>query len=354
MPEQTVLLPNSETAAAVQPMQAENVLQVENLSTHFVYKNRVVKAVRDVSFTLERGKTLAIVGESGSGKSVTSLSIMRSLAHAGEIAGGRILYRKSDGEIVNIGEQPEAQMRKLRGTEISMIFQEPMTSLNPLFTIGDQIGEMLYLHQAISKADARKKVIEILEMVEIPGAARRIDDYPHQLSGGMRQRAMIAMALICNPSLLIADEPTTALDVTIQAQILDLMRRLQAELGMSILFITHNMGVVAEMAHDVAVMYAGEVVEQGPVLDVFDNPRHPYSLGLLESIPIASRDFDENGNRKRLVPIPGAVPSLNALPTGCTFRQRCRFAGEECKAPVDLNGVGARHLSRCVKWRSIT
>jgi peptide/nickel transport system ATP-binding protein len=253
MPEQTVLLPNSETAAAVQPMQAENVLQVENLSTHFVYKNRVVKAVRDVSFTLERGKTLAIVGESGSGKSVTSLSIMRSLAHAGEIAGGRILYRKSDSEIVNIGEQTEAQMRKLRGTEISMIFQEPMTSLNPLFTIGDQIGEMLYLHQAISKAEARKKVIEILEMVEIPGAARRIDDYPHQLSGGMRQRAMIAMALICNPSLLIADEPTTALDVTIQAQILDLMRRLQAELGMSILFITHNMGVVAEMAHDVAV-----------------------------------------------------------------------------------------------------
>jgi peptide/nickel transport system ATP-binding protein len=232
-------------------------------------------------------------------------------------------------------------MRRLRGAEMAMIFQEPMSSLNPLFTIGDQIGEMLFLHSPMNAADRRKRVIEMLELVEIPGAAARVDTYPHELSGGMRQRVMIALAMVCNPRLLIADEPTTALDVTIQAQILDLMRRLQKDLGMSILFITHDMGVVAEMADDVAVMYAGAVVEQGPAVGVFGNTRHPYTQGLLASIPVPGRAEGEF-----LVPIPGSVPPLHAMPPGCAFAPRCGRADAACAVPIHLEGAG--HRVACV------
>ena len=331
-------------------LDADIALQVRGLSTHFIYKNRVAKAVRDVSFSLSKGKTLAIVGESGSGKSVMALSVMRLLASTGQIVDGEILYRHSSGEVIDIRAQGERAMRRIRGREISMIFQEPMTSLNPLFSIGDQIGEMVQLHENLSKRQARKRSLDILKLVEIPGAERRLDDYPHQMSGGMRQRVMIAMALVCHPTLLIADEPTTALDVTIQAQILDLMRRLQADLGMSILFITHDMGVVAEMADAVSVMYAGEAVEQAPVQSIFGEPRHPYTQGLLASIPMASRDFDEGGHRNRLVPIDGTVPSLYAMPQGCVFATRCQLAESRCGDAQQLAEIGPGHASRC--WKS--
>ena len=231
-----------------------------------------------------------------------------------------------------------------------MIFQEPMTSLNPLFTIGNQISEMLQLHNSSSKEEATRRAIEILDLVEIPSAKQRINDYPHQLSGGMRQRVMIAIALVCNPTLLIADEPTTALDVTIQAQILDLMRRLQSELSMSILFITHSMGVVAEVADEVAVMYAGEVIEQGKVHSLFEKPSHPYTQGLLASIPNAQRDIDEHGNRTRLKPIEGIVPSLYATPKGCTFAPRCQYSEPKCSEQARLLPIQVDHLSRC--WKS--
>ena len=335
---------------AASPLDADVALAVRGLSTHFVYENRVAKAVRDVSFTLMKGKTLAIVGESGSGKSVMALSVMRLLASTGRIVAGEILYGHSNGAVIDIRAQSEPAMRRIRGKEISMIFQEPMTSLNPLFSIGDQIGEMVHLHEGLSKREVRKRTIEILKLVEIPGAERRLDDYPHQMSGGMRQRVMIAMALICEPTLLIADEPTTALDVTIQAQILDLMRRLQAEMGMSILFITHDMGVVAEMADSVSVMYAGEAVEQAPVQAIFSGPRHPYTQGLLASIPDARRDLDAGGHRKRLVPIDGTVPSLYAMPPGCVFASRCRRAESRCHEAQPLADIGSGHLSRC--WKS--
>ncbi len=328
---------------------ADLVLKLENLSTHFVYKNRSAKAVRDVTLSLRQGKTLAVVGESGSGKSVASLSIMRLLAHPGRIAGGRILYRQSSGEVLDLAQADSRTMRGIRGREIAMIFQEPMTSLNPLFTIGDQIAEMVRLHETVNAAQARSRALDILRLVEIPAAERRLDDYPHQMSGGMRQRVMIAMALVCHPALLIADEPTTALDVTIQAQILDLMRRLQADLGMSILFITHNMGVVAEVADDVAVMYCGEVVEQAPVRDLFAQPSHPYTRGLLASIPGARTALDEGDAPARLTPIPGTVPSLYDMPPGCAFAPRCSLAEEQCDRPVTLDPCGANHLARCWK-----
>ena len=320
------------------------VLKVENLSTHFVFKQRTAKAVRNVTFSIKKGKTLAIVGESGSGKSVTALSLMHLLAHPGQIASGQALYRTSSNNIIDLASAEEMNMRQIRGKEISMIFQEPMSSLNPLFTVGDQIGEMLSLHEDISKADLHKRVVEMLELVEIPGAERRVDEYPHSMSGGMRQRVMIAMAMICNPAFLIADEPTTALDVTIQAQILDLMRKLQAELNMSILFITHDMGVVAEIADEVAVMYAGEIVEQAPVIDIFARPRHPYTKGLLGSIP--GKDQIENG--ARLKAIPGTVPPLHDMPKGCAFAPRCQYASAGCEQPVALHKVTENHFSRCI------
>jgi len=334
----------------VNTMNNNLVLEVDGLSTEFIYKNRTAKAVRDVSFTLEKGKTLAVVGESGSGKSVTALSIMGLLGFPGEVTAGKILYRHSGGHILDLSAIDEKTHRKVRGAEISMIFQEPMTSLNPLFTIGNQISEMLQLHNSSSKEEATRRAIEILDLVEIPSAKQRINDYPHQLSGGMRQRVMIAIALVCNPTLLIADEPTTALDVTIQAQILDLMRRLQSELSMSILFITHSMGVVAEVADEVAVMYAGEVIEQGKVHSLFEKPSHPYTQGLLASIPNAQRDIDEHGNRTRLMPIEGIVPSLYATPKGCTFAPRCQYSEPKCSKQARLLPIQVDHLSRC--WKS--
>ena len=328
------------------------VLGVDRLSTHFVYKRRTAKAIRDVTFALGKSKTLAIVGESGSGKSVTALSILRLLAHPGEIVEGAIHYRLSTGRVVDLAGADARTMRQIRGREIAMIFQEPMTSLNPLFTVGDQIAEMVRLHLDVSRSKALQRAREMLEIVEIPAADRRLHDYPHHLSGGMRQRVMIAMALACNPSLLIADEPTTALDVTIQAQILELLKRLQREFGMSILFITHDMGVVAEIADDVSVMYAGEAVEQAPVRTLFNRPSHPYTRALLASIPNARRDLDGAGGRRRLTPIRGTVPSLYAMPDGCAFAPRCTLAEDRCRQPMSLDRIGDGHLSRC--WKSGT
>jgi peptide/nickel transport system ATP-binding protein len=323
-------------------MTAPPLLSVEGLRVTFSSHRGTVTALRDVSFALQAGKTLALVGESGSGKSVTSLAIMGLLPRAGRVAAGRIAYVDRAGAAVDLTTADDRTQRRIRGAEIAMIFQEPMSSLNPLFTVGDQIGEMLLLHTGLDAAARRKRVIEMLELVEIPAAATRLDQYPHELSGGMRQRVMIALALICNPRLLIADEPTTALDVTVQAQILDLMRRLQRDLGMSILFITHDMGVVAEIADDVAVMYASAVVESAPVHDLFDTPRHPYTQGLLASIPTPGRAPDE-----RLVPIPGSVPSLGAMPPGCAFAPRCHRADAVCAAPVVLERATPAHAVAC-------
>ncbi|MBF9231944.1 ABC transporter ATP-binding protein [Microvirga alba] len=331
---------------------ADIVLRVDDLRTHFEAGDRVAKSVDGVSFDVRRGETVAVVGESGSGKSVTSLSIMRLLSAPGRIVGGDILYRASDDRVLDLAKLPEKAMRGIRGREIAMIFQEPMTSLNPLYTIGDQIMEMVQLHEPVSRAEARRRAKRMLELVEIPAADRRLDEYPHQMSGGMRQRAMIALALACNPKLLIADEPTTALDVTIQAQILDLLRRLQAEIGMSILFITHNLGVVAEIAHDVVVMYAGRVVEKASVDALFDNQKHPYTRGLLACIPNATRDRAPTGERMRLNPIPGSVPSILALPAGCSFAPRCSLVTSECESNPSLLVAGPDHLSRC--WRHET
>jgi peptide/nickel transport system ATP-binding protein len=320
----------------------EPVLDVRDLSVAFRAHASTLIALRGVSFSLYQGRTLALVGESGSGKSVSALAIMGLLPRNGFVRGGAILYRRSDGRAGDLTASSEAEMRALRGAEIAMIFQEPMSSLNPLFTVGDQIGEMLLLHSDMDARARRRRVVEMLEIVEIPAAASRLNSYPHELSGGMRQRVMIAMALVCNPALLIADEPTTALDVTIQAQVLDLMLRLQKELGMSILFITHDMGVVAEVADDVAVMYAGAVVEQADARQLFARPRHPYTQGLLRSIPLPGRPEGE-----RLVPIPGTVPPLHAMPSGCAFAPRCARADAVCSRPVDLSDLGDSHFVAC-------
>ena len=319
-----------------------NVLDVKGLKTVFFTNSGLFRAVDDVSFHVKRGETLAIVGESGCGKSVSALSIMRLVPNPpGRIVGGEILLEGTD----LLGLE-EAKMREIRGNRISMIFQEPMTSLNPVIRIGDQISEAVRLHREMSAKAAWDQAVEMLRLVRIPEPARRAQEYPHQLSGGMRQRVMIALALACNPSVLIADEPTTALDVTVQAQILDLLRRLQAESGMSILFVTHNLGVVAEIAHRVVVMYAGRVVEDAGVNDLFDRPTHPYTQGLLSCIPTAAL----LASRQRLVPIPGNVPSVTALPSGCTFAPRCPLAGEECTAAVpELIAVRPAHHARCFK-----
>lgn len=307
------------------------LLSVENLRVGFKGHGGTVTALRDVSFEVALGKTLALVGESGSGKSVSSLAIMGLLASNARILGGSTRYAARDGQPIDLLTAPAPLRRSLRGADMAMIFQEPMSSLNPLFTVGDQIGEMVLIHEGLDTAARRRRVIEMLELVEIPAAATRLDQYPHEMSGGMRQRVMIALALICRPRLLIADEPTTALDVTVQAQILDLMRRLQAEMGMSILFITHDLGVVAEIADSVAVMYAGAIVEAGDVGPLFDAPGHPYTLGLMASIPRPDRRPGE-----RLLPIPGVVPPLSALPPGCAFAPRCGRADAACATPVSL------------------
>lgn len=317
------------------------LLEVRNLETQFKTQDGIVKAVNNVSFYVNRGETLGIVGESGSGKSVTSLSVMRLIPNPpGRISGGEVIF---DGQ--DLLKMSEEEMRDLRGNRIAMIFQDPMTSLNPVLTVGQQITESLILHLKLSKSEARSRAIELLNMVGIPSAAKRIDEYPHQFSGGMRQRVMIAMALACNPELLIADEPTTALDVTIQAQILELIKRLQDELGMAVIVITHDMGVVAGMSDRVMVMYAGRVVEEGTTSEIFHNPRMPYTIGLLKSIPRLDDAID-----RRLEPIRGLPPDLITLPQICAFSPRCDFfkAGE-CDTQVPpLRSVGANHNAACL------
>jgi peptide/nickel transport system ATP-binding protein len=302
-----------------------SLLEVKNLKTQFRTDDGTFLAVDDISFSLEKGKTLGIVGESGCGKSVTSLSIMRLIpTPPGKIVGGEILFNGK-----NLLAISEEEMRKIRGNEIAMIFQEPMTSLNPVFTCGYQIAEAIALHQkGLNSKQVREKTIDMLKLVGIPEPDKRVDEYPHQLSGGMRQRVMIAMALSCNPSLLIADEPTTALDVTIQAQILELVRKLQREFNASMILITHDLGVVAETCDFVAVMYAGRIVEYGAVEDIFYRPRHRYTKGLLDSIP----HFETGHRRDRLETIKGLVPNLLNIPKGCRFNDRCNFAQEDCRS----------------------
>lgn len=318
------------------------ILEVKNLKTAFRTEDGEFLAVDDVSFRLEKGKNLGIVGESGCGKSVTSLSIMRLIPQPpGRIVGGEILFDGQD--LLSLSED---EMRKIRGNDIAMIFQEPMTSLNPVFTIGNQISEAIALHQKeLSSRQVREKAISMLKLVNIPEPEKRIDEYPHQLSGGMRQRVMIAMALSCNPQLLIADEPTTALDVTIQAQILDLVRKLQNEFGASMVLITHDLGVVAETCDDVAVMYAGKIVEYGSVEDIFYRPKHQYTKGLLDSVP----HFETGQRRERLQTIKGLVPSLLDLPKGCRFSSRCHAVQEDCKLKQpDLLPFGGKHVAACI------
>jgi peptide/nickel transport system ATP-binding protein/oligopeptide transport system ATP-binding protein len=303
----------------------EPILSVQELRTYFFTPEGTVKAVDDVSFALNRGETLGIVGESGCGKSVSAYSILRLIPDPpGKIVSGRILFKGED-----LLCKSKSEMRKIRGNRISIIFQEPMTSLNPVFTIGRQIMEAFVLHRGMARKEALRQAVEMLKIVRIPRPDLRVRDYPHQLSGGMRQRAMIAMALACHPEILIADEPTTALDVTIQAQILDLMVNLKEEFGTAIILITHALGVVAEMAQRVAVMYAGKIVEEGPVEVLFDNPRHPYTQGLLRSIPRIGGKV--RGDKQRLNEVAGIVPSLNNLPPGCAFSPRCLANQKECR-----------------------
>ena len=298
-----------------------DLIRVENLRTSFFTPEGEVRAIDGVSFEIGEGETLGLVGESGCGKSVTSLSIMRLIpSPPGKVVGGEIFYRGRD--LLKLNNE---EMRKIRGNEISMIFQEPMTSLNPVFTVGNQIGEAIRLHQGLGKKETRQKTIEMLRLVKIADPESRVDAYPHQLSGGMRQRVMIAMALSCNPSLLIADEPTTALDVTIQAQILELMKELQQKIGMALLLITHDLGVVAEQADEVAIMYAGKIVERASAPAIFTRPFHPYTVGLLNSLPGA-----QGKKKKRLAAIPGVVPNPLHLPGGCRFRDRCPKAEGVC------------------------
>ena len=307
---------------------ARTVLQVDNLQTHFFTAVGTVRAVDGVSYELKSGETLGVVGESGCGKSVSALSILRLVANPpGRIVGGAIRF-----EGKNLLELSETEMESIRGNEISMIFQEPMTSLNPLYTIGRQVSEAIALHQGLSRAEAMNRAVEMLRQVSMPEPERRVHAYPHQLSGGMRQRVMIAMALSCNPKVLIADEPTTALDVTIQAQILDLMRELQETFGTAIVLITHDMGVVAENADRVVVMYAGRKVEEAPADVLFDTPGHPYTKGLLGSIPHLDTAAHSDTRRARLNEIKGMVPSLFNLPAGCSFAPRCSFATDRCRS----------------------
>ena len=324
---------------------AAPLLEVQDLQTFFHAEGNVARAVDGVSFAVGAGETLAIVGESGSGKSVTSLSILRLVPiPPGEIAGGRVLFRGRD-----LLALPEPEMRHIRGNEIGMIFQEPMSSLNPLLTVGEQIAEVVRLHQGLGRTAARQRAIEMLGRVNIPDPERRAREYPHRLSGGMRQRVMIAMALACRPALLIADEPTTALDVTIQAQILHLIRALQIEMSMSVLFITHNLGVVAQVADRVAVMYAGRIVEQGDVRTVFAAPLHPYTRALLRSIPRVEAVGRDPSHR--LLSIPGQVPSPVALPPGCSYAPRCPLADDVCRTAMPpLAEVIAEHDVRCHHW----
>jgi oligopeptide/dipeptide ABC transporter ATP-binding protein len=329
------------------------ILRVQNLQVHFPYRDGVVCAVDDVSFSLARGGTLGVVGESGSGKSMTALAILRLIQPPGRITGGEIWYAaggSQGGETpTNLLEVSERGMRQIRGAEVAMIFQEPMTALNPVLTVGEQIREGIEAHEAISRREANNRTVEILRAVSMPSAEQRMKEYPHQLSGGLRQRAMIAMALALRPKLLIADEPTTALDVTIQAQILDLLVRLKEEFHLSLLMISHDLGVIAQVADEVAVMYAGKIVEFAPAVEIFNNPLHPYTQGLLKSIP---RWADSGKMARRLESIPGAVPDPRRLPPGCAFQPRCKDdQGEACgRAPIRLTTLPANRQVRCVKY----
>jgi oligopeptide/dipeptide ABC transporter ATP-binding protein len=327
------------------------VLEVDNLAVTFHGEEGALTVVDGVSFRVRPGKTLSVVGESGSGKSVTSLAVMGLLKFIGASVTARSLkLRDRNGEIIDLLSVSARRLRRLRGYEMAMIFQEPMTSLNPSHTVGQQIAEVLRIHKGMDKRQGHAAAIEMLERVGIPDAGRRVDAYPHEMSGGMRQRVMIAIALACSPSLMIADEPTTALDVTIQAQILEELKRLQDQFGMAMLFITHDLGVVAEIAHDVAVMYAGQVVEEGSVIEVLKHPRHPYTRGLLDSVPRPDRDREG-----KLRAIPGRVPDIRDLPKGCRFTPRCPYAEiGRCDVQVpELEVTEGQHRVRCVRWREL-
>ena len=327
-------------------LMTDNILEVRNLSTHFFTRAGTIKAADDVSFSIKAGSTLALVGESGSGKSVTSLSIMRLVTPPGNITAGEIIL---DGR--DLLKLDEREMRRLRGREIAMIFQDPMTSLNPVYTVGYQIAEAILLHEGVSRKQAWIKTVEMMKRVTIPDAERRSKDYPHQLSGGMRQRVMIAMALSCKPKLLIADEPTTALDVTIQAEILELLRSLKDDFNLSMLLITHDLGVVAETADRVAVMYAGRIVEEAPVREIFRAPRHPYTEGLLASVP---RLTEKGIKQRRLQTIEGTVPNLLRLPAGCKFAPRCAYVIQQCtEADIPLLQAGDDQLTRCIRFQEV-
>ncbi|MBM3523032.1 MAG: ABC transporter ATP-binding protein [Alphaproteobacteria bacterium] len=327
----------------------DDALVIDDLRVAFDTVEGTGLAVNGVGFSIGRGETVALVGESGCGKSVTAMSVLRLLpSPPSRLVAGRVVFEGRD-----LLALPMEEMRGIRGRDIAMIFQEPMTSLNPVFTIGDQIAEAIRAHEKVAAREARTRAIELLNLVRIPDAAKRVDDYPHRLSGGMRQRAMIAMALACKPRLLIADEPTTALDVTIQAQILDLLRKLQAELGTALLLITHNLGIVAEMAQRVVVMYAGRIVEQGDVRAILKAPRHPYTRGLLGATP--EPPHATSGARGTLAEIPGLVPSLFAMPEGCAFAPRCSYATDRCRQSVPmLEPTGTRHHAACFELDRVT
>jgi oligopeptide transport system ATP-binding protein len=321
------------------------LLEVKDLKTEFHTQDGIVHAVNGVSFAVDEGETLGLVGESGCGKSVSVLSVMRLIPQPpGKISGGQVLFQGRD--LLQVDDE---EIRSVRGNKIAMVFQDPMTSLNPVLTIGTQIGEALELHLGMTRDQARKRSCELLKMVGIPEAEGRIDDYPHQFSGGMRQRVMIAMALSCSPQLLIADEPTTALDVTIQAQIVDIVKRLKRELGMAIIWITHDLGVIAGLADRINVMYAGFVIETAATKEIFANPSHPYTLGLLGSIP----RLDET-RKAKLTPIEGLPPDLIQMPSGCPFYDRCRFRTQKClEENPALLSVGTRHWSACWNWEEV-
>jgi len=320
-----------------------DILKVENLKTYFKVEDGIVKAVDGISFSVAAGEVLGLVGESGSGKSMTCRSILRLVPEPGKIVDGHIFYNGED-----ILTWPESRMPDYRGKEVSMILQEPMTALNPVWTVGDQMIETIVQHEGVSNAEGREQAIELLRRVGIPVPERRLDEYPHQFSGGMRQRAMIAIALSCKPKVLLADEPTTALDVTIQDQIIQLVKDLQKETGTSVLWVTHDLGVVAQLCDRVAVMYAGNIMEMADVFDLFENSHHPYTKGLLESIPTGAM------RGKKLIPIHGSPPDLLNLPAGCPFEPRCRYAVDLCKTTeIPLRTVSSGHFSACIRFEEM-
>lgn len=343
-------MPSTDFSPAAPP--AKTVLTIKDLKTHFFTDVGVIKAVNGVSLSVEEGETLAVVGESGSGKSVTGLSVMRLLARTkARVVGGSIAFTDREGKALDLLALSEPEMERVRGQSIAMIFQDPMSSLNPVFTVGSQIAEPMRIHHRLNKKEAWSRALDLLRQVGISDPESRLDAYPHQLSGGMRQRVMIAMALACDPKLLIADEPTTALDVTIQAQIIDLLRKLQSERQMAMIFVTHDLKLVGEIADRVAVMYASQVVEEGPVEDILHHPRHPYTKALLECIP--SKRL-QNGGARQLRPIPGALPNPLSPAEGCRFNPRCTFATETCRTvDPDLEQVTSVHVTRCLRWREI-